>query len=419
MGLGTLIYLVFDGLSHGRFDVRFDTYLSLSAIATLVLLGCVLVRGWHERPHYGSLRRPFVVLVGAFAAYVMLSALTIGVGYDISFVKNAIIVVGIAVFASDLRAQLVILGSAVAAGSIQTILGLAQLITDGMPADGLTGYLPNHVQYGLYLGLSAVAAVALMSAARSRGWRIAMGGLALLMAVGVVASQARGALLALLAAAIITAGVLARNKMRVVQVVGAASVLMGGLLASNSRFASLATLPAALSDVDKLDALLNQRLSFLLAAWNMFRAHPIFGSGYGSYPLKWWKWAPPELLNPWTIGVPFAAHSTYLQILAELGVVGFALYLGLIGAGVLGAARAGALASAKSRAVRAVAAAALCSLLVFVLHGLLDNSGWHDRAFYIFLGIGLAVSPRGEAMDEAAWDHDSDDALAAAFRSDG
>lgn len=392
VALSLLAYLTFDALSHGRLDVQFGTFLSVTAAATVVLLGCIIVGGLRERPAFASVRRwpsaAYAVL--AFAGYVLLSAVTIGSRVDVSFAKNAIIVVGVVMFVREARSAAYILGAAAIAGLAQAGVGALQFMREGMPPDGLTGYLPNHVQYGLYLAVALFALAGLVPAATTRA-RIAMGVAGAALLAGVIASGARGVVLAAVAAVVFSAAVLSRNKVRVAQAAVAAIAALAALLVVSKRYATIAALPAALSDIHALDKLLSQRLSLLMAAWNMFIAHPIIGAGYGAFAAGWWEWAPKELLNPWSVGVPRAAHSTYLQILAELGVVGCALYIAVIVAACVLAVRTFRTAGADVLP-RGIAAAVLAVLLLFAFHGILDNAGWHDRVFYVFVGLAI-VSP--------------------------
>jgi O-antigen ligase len=74
------------------------------------------------------------------------------------------------------------------------------------------------------------------------------------------------------------------------------------------------------------------RRQFWAAALDAFRSRPITGRGAGSFA-AWWAEHPrlPFLVRD--------AHSLYLETLAELGLVGFALLVGAFSAGLAGAAR--------------------------------------------------------------------------------
>lgn len=84
-------------------------------------------------------------------------------------------------------------------------------------------------------------------------------------------------------------------------------------------------IPGLTTLVDKSEALeetsagiLNGRSGLWNLAIDMFKSNPIFGCGYGSYKIY--------ATNRGAITT--TAHNFYLQILAELGIVGFVLYVG-------------------------------------------------------------------------------------------
>lgn len=76
------------------------------------------------------------------------------------------------------------------------------------------------------------------------------------------------------------------------------------------------------------DPALAQRLSVLSAAVDMFWAHPLLGIGLGQFPVEYGDYA---LQNGLDLGAPNQAHSVYLGTLAEEGVLGFAMLLGVMG----------------------------------------------------------------------------------------
>jgi len=92
------------------------------------------------------------------------------------------------------------------------------------------------------------------------------------------------------------------------------------------------------------------------AAWRIFEAHPVLGSGAGSYDTFFEAYRPEGNLDQ-----PNYAHCDYLNTLSDYGIVGFALLLGA--AGVLGR---------RCLRARGLAAAAATGLLAFALHLLVD-----------------------------------------------
>jgi O-antigen ligase len=76
----------------------------------------------------------------------------------------------------------------------------------------------------------------------------------------------------------------------------------------------------------------NGRAGLWRVAWHDFEAHPLIGSGAGSYEDYWLqhRTTPLKVKN---------AHSLYLETLAELGIVGFALLVVALAAPLVGAFR--------------------------------------------------------------------------------
>ena len=92
------------------------------------------------------------------------------------------------------------------------------------------------------------------------------------------------------------------------------------------------------------------------AAWKIFEAHPVLGSGGGSYDAFFEEYRPEGNLDQ-----PVYAHCDYLNTLSDYGAVGFVLLFGAAGIVAWRCARA-----------RGLAAAALTGLLAFALHLLVD-----------------------------------------------
>jgi len=60
----------------------------------------------------------------------------------------------------------------------------------------------------------------------------------------------------------------------------------------------------------------------------MFLQHPIIGNGYGAFGILHKQDA--SLVGTYTAQFQLGAHSEYLQVLAELGIVGFAVWVWVI-----------------------------------------------------------------------------------------
>ncbi|MBL8062704.1 MAG: O-antigen ligase family protein [Anaerolineales bacterium] len=75
-----------------------------------------------------------------------------------------------------------------------------------------------------------------------------------------------------------------------------------------------------------------QRRAVMLTGLAMFRANPIFGVGFGNYGLRYWEFATNLGLESNATNIDYAAdsrfaHSLYVEILSETGLVGFLAFL--------------------------------------------------------------------------------------------
>ncbi|MBN2247173.1 MAG: O-antigen ligase family protein [Coriobacteriia bacterium] len=398
VGFALIVYVVIDGFSHGMFDLQIMPAVSLTALATFAALTLAMIDGRANR----SLRAPWMYGTGAaltlFVGCLALAAALGHGGFDLGFVKNLALFTAIVALVRSPRRLSWLLAVAGAAGVLQATLGIRQVVlAHGIPAGGVTGLLPNHVQYAMYMTLSVIALAPFVL--RTYGLRrVAIVAAEALMLGVIVASLARGVLVVAVVCALVFVLITLRSvAARVLASAGTLALAAGALVASD-RLGTLIKIPAALGDPVRLDALLSGRLPMLLAAWNMWAAQPVVGVGYGRFPELWSHYVPPGIGIPGVLRLELAAHSTYLQIAAELGVVGLGLYIWLLASGLRDAAlaRRGFKRSAEATGSW-MAAAILVGLLAVTLHGVLDNTGWHDRVLYILLA--LSVAARGLAPE--------------------
>lgn len=169
-----------------------------------------------------------------------------------------------------------------------------------------------------------------------------LGGVLALFLLAVVASWSRGAWLALAAGGgIMLVSWPSRWRNRLAMLLGLIVLFWGGwqtnLLPTSvtSRITSAADFEVRdLRDIELTNAnfALVERLAFWQAAGNMFRQNLWFGVGFGAYDAAYSDFSPEGW--PKSLG---HAHNYYLNLLAEVGLVGLIAYLTLWGA-VLGQA---------------------------------------------------------------------------------
>jgi O-antigen ligase len=161
-------------------------------------------------------------------------------------------------------------------------------------------------------------------------WAALAGMIALPMLI--LMTQSRGVFLGLLVfIAIAFAGQRRRVRLAlrlVVLAVILASVAPAGVW---SRLQTLqhATNTTTLDQVDGEEGSARQRYEIWRVAWKIIREHPVTGVGFGAYKPTHEQYAMDPEFNPTARGAR-DTHSLYFNVLAETGVLGLTLYLGML-----------------------------------------------------------------------------------------
>jgi len=146
----------------------------------------------------------------------------------------------------------------------------------------------------------------------------------------ILLTASRGATLATLVAVAIVpltqAHLTGRQRMAVLLTI---SLLVFGalLFVPSTSWERLSTVPGEFAQ-----GTLTGRTVIWKAGWELFRGHPFLGVGANAFRLTVSRVLsepirPDQLGRPWTP----AAHNTFLSVLVEQGVIGFALFCGLLG----------------------------------------------------------------------------------------
>jgi O-antigen ligase len=129
------------------------------------------------------------------------------------------------------------------------------------------------------------------------------------------------------------------------------------------------------------------RLLLWAAAWGMFLSSPILGVGYGNFR---------ESFDPTQIGFTLGAvdaHTLYLQLLSETGVIGCILFCGLCAAIVVMIVKR--LRHPQPDLQKAVLFAAMAAVVSLLVHGTVDYlfevSPQFGGAFWLMMGLLSAV----------------------------
>ena len=102
------------------------------------------------------------------------------------------------------------------------------------------------------------------------------------------------------------------------------SLLIGGLF-NNYLFKDNESLNVIQRSTNLDTSSTQQRLRFYKAALNSISKHPILGIGIGNWKLHATEYDKPYMKD---YTVPYHAHNDYLEVFAELGLIGFILYYG-------------------------------------------------------------------------------------------
>jgi O-antigen ligase len=190
---------------------------------------------------------------------------------------------------------------------------------------------------------------------------------------------------------------------RLVVVSGLTGLLGLALLAPThygQRLAALTqVLGAAQGDVPE-DSALRGRLSEVTSAAMMFADHPIVGVGYGNFEVYYHRYARTLALDGRR--EERQAHSLYLEVAAETGIVGVLVFGGLLAYLIAGALQARALLAQQGRVRESHLVTGFAIALLAYLAGSVFLHLSYPRYFWLLVGtaIGLRgiVIPAAEAQ---------------------
>jgi O-antigen ligase len=406
-------YIVLTDLAVGFAGIAFLSFLdTLPTSGSLSLAkgaGLVLALAWIARVSLGNRgERDFLAehsqlawfLMGfiAWAALTLLWAAHMGPGLTaLSRYAPNMLLVPIAFTAVRRRRDLkLVVGAIVFGAVIAAAFGLVQppntSVIESTRATGTVGD-PNELAGALLVGLALGAGLAL---ARGGSLALRLGGLLAipLCAAGIFLSASRGGLVAL--AALLVVGTLTAGRWRVAVTALLVALAAGGLI----YFTQLAPLPARERVLAANGG--SGRSELWKVGLRIARAHPVGGVGVGNFEAA----SPEYALRPGGIEraelifapQPFPAHNTYLQVLAEMGVPGLALFLAVIAICLACALRAARLWAQRQDVTMEALARAVFLALVGTLVADFFISVMYSKLLWALLALGpamLAMARRG------------------------
>jgi O-antigen ligase len=217
--------------------------------------------------------------------------------------------------------------------------------------------------------------------------RLAAGGASVLCAAGIFLSLSRGGLVAL-AFSLVAAIVVAGRRWRL-QAIGLAVVVAAGAFVYFGFYADQTAASRVTSFGNGTG-----RTDIWTVGWRMVKAHPINGVGVGNYKTASIHY----LLEPgaiqrdeFIVDTPKVAHNTYLQVLAELGIVGAVLFISIVGFSLLCILKAARIFERVGDETMELMSRALLVALCGVLAADFFISEEFSKQLWLLLGLGPAL----------------------------
>ena len=395
-----LLVIAMANLTAGICLLAFLTFLDTilpadaqGALSVSKLVGLVLVLSWFALITAGDPERreqifsppAFVFLLISFVGWAAVSAVWAedsGAAIDATtrYLPNAMLF--LIVFAGvRTREQLLwVVGSLVVGAVVAAVYGMvagpppddpgrvaignanetaASLVAGGTLAAALVFALRGKPVLRLLTTIAVPLCVFAVFLTLSRGGLVALG--ASLIAAIVVAGRRRGLVLGLAAAAVL------------------ATVIYFGAFAPAEARDRVLELQGGTGRTD-----------IWTVGWRMVEDQPLLGVGAGNFPVAsiHYLLEPGSLLRTdFIVDNPKVAHNTYLNVLAELGVVGLALFLAVIAFPLWWAARAVGFAARAGDRQLEVLARAMVVVIVGLLAADFFGSRQYSKQLWLLLGL--------------------------------
>ncbi len=370
--LGVIVGLGWLGAFAAR-SGRFSILKGHRGVLFTVLLFAVwitLSTAWAQSPGTAGTQAGYYWLA---AAVLLVVITTVRTSREASVVALAFVLGGVAAAAIGL-----------ASGGLSTTAATAQTTVSGRLTGG--GGDPN-LQAAAFVA-SIFVTIGLIGFYKSRGARIGLVLALALITIAFFATESRGGLIALLVAAI--AAVVVSPKVQRRRILGLI-VLMGVI-----AVVAVGGKHGALSRITDLGGGTSGRNDIWGVAAMVFKAHPILGVGASNFSIVEPNYVL-ELRNATYVNyiaetpLVIPAHNSYLQMLADLGVIGLVAYLGAIIACLRSYWQAVRWFDRTGRPAHAqLARACLMGTVGFLTAIFFITDGW-DWRLWMLLGLGPAL----------------------------
>jgi O-antigen ligase len=252
----------------------------------------------------------------------------------------------------------------------------------------LEGGVVNPNELAAFLAPAFVIAMFLFAAFNGVLNRLALALIMVVCLTGIALTQTRGAMVGLVVA--LAFGLFVAGPVRPV----IAALILIALACSIGFYLGLAT-PTERSRLTDLSAQGSSgRADEWRIALRMAEDHPVVGVGLGNFPTVEPQYIASSinLLRSDRVLQSPPAHNMYLQVLSELGVIGFALFLSILGGALVVGLRAiGTLARGPDRRLEIVGRGVVISYASLLTTNIFNNGLVHKQ-LWLFIGLLLALS---------------------------
>lgn len=340
-------------------DVPPPAVIAGAPLVLTVLLLCLLILREPPAPEtdYGELKTAFFVVNN-----VVFLLAGIFVGWSAERLRTLLLAT-LAVSA----AGAVVLVLYVAGGGHNPILPVALTFSDG----------DHSISMGRQMAAGLLVALAIVLGGGDRSARLVAAGSMPLLVTALIASGARGPVVALLAgaAALMFLGIQERAARRRLVVIALAVATAGAMVQVVVPQTSVVrSFSFASTDVEGTSS---GRTEMWAQALRAFREHPELGIGTGGFAE-----VNPPMIYP---------HNLLLEVGAELGIAGVLLVLGLLGHAVVRLGRAHLRAGPEDRLAVATVAALLAAALANAMFSYALHANWE---VWLWVGVGTALAAR-------------------------
>jgi O-antigen ligase len=381
-------------------SISFGEGLTIGRLAGGLALGVVIVHLLARET--AGLRADSILLAGgALFAWALASAYWAD---DASYVFRTMASFGVSagyilacvVLIRNRRHMQLVFATFVAGAGVFGVISIVSYVASGRSAGG-EGLQGDQNYFALYQVAALPLALALAAMEDRPGWRSLLYAVVGIIVVSVAASLSRGGLVTLavvvlatlaLPARLVFGSVTRKISYALMLATTATLALLVGAAPFLERFRSI--FDVSNPQADRASG----RIDLWRAAWRGFLEDPLVGLGAGNFQAR-----ALDLLQT-TPGVDIrrnyatagrVVHNSYLEVLTELGVIGFALFLTVLGLTVwrmVGIYRRAA-ASDDLFVERSIAALSLALLAIAV--GGLSLSLEYGRLFWLVIGLTLAL----------------------------